>query len=87
MPETKTNRAICQVLYEEGLLQQLSSGDVTAPYAEGFKVPMTPDNVALRRIWVDLKYKDGEPVLRKLQARRAQALLSFFFFFFVVFVV
>ncbi|KAI9365469.1 ribosomal protein S8 [Zopfochytrium polystomum] len=52
VPETNANRA---------------SGDRRGPYLRGHPVSITPDNVATRRIWVDLKYTNGEPVLRNLK--------------------
>jgi ribosomal protein S8 len=67
VPESKTNRAIVQILYEEGFISSIASGDNLGPYNAGFEVPITPDNVSRRRIWLDLKYKEGEPVLSKMK--------------------
>ncbi|KAJ1542740.1 hypothetical protein HK096_009120, partial [Nowakowskiella sp. JEL0078] len=67
VPDSKTNRAICQILYREGFVSALASGDERGPYHVGFPVPVTPDNVSRRKLWVDLKYRDGRPVLTKLQ--------------------
>ncbi|KAJ3412969.1 hypothetical protein HDV05_008684 [Chytridiales sp. JEL 0842] len=67
LPESKTNRAIISILYNEGLITSFSSGDTTGPFQRGHEVPPTPDTLSRRRIWVDLKYRDGEPVLKKLQ--------------------
>ncbi|KAJ3129288.1 Small RNA 2'-O-methyltransferase [Nowakowskiella sp. JEL0407] len=67
VPDSKTNRAICQILYREGFVAGLASGDIRGPFHTGFPVPLTPDNVSKRRLWVDLKYRDGKPVLTKMQ--------------------
>ncbi|KAI8841288.1 30S ribosomal protein S8 [Chytridium lagenaria] len=68
VPESKTNRAVVQVLYEEGFLSSVASGDVLGPYRTGKEVTITPDNVSRRRIWLNLKYRNGEPVLKKISA-------------------
>ncbi|KAJ3287475.1 hypothetical protein HK104_008565 [Borealophlyctis nickersoniae] len=67
VPNSKTNRAICQILYEEGFLQSIASGDIQGPFQRGEEVPLTPSNISKRRIWLDLKYKDGDPVLNKMR--------------------
>ncbi|KAI9091157.1 ribosomal protein S8 [Phlyctochytrium arcticum] len=66
VPHSKTNRAICRVLYDEGFLTNLSSGDQTGPFNAGVEVPITPDNVARRKLWLDLKYYEGLPVLKNI---------------------
>ncbi|KNC96278.1 mitochondrial 37S ribosomal protein MRPS8 [Spizellomyces punctatus DAOM BR117] len=68
VPHSATNRAICQILYEEGFVSTLASGDETGPFQRGVEVPITPDNIARRKIWLDLKYRDGQAVLQKMRA-------------------
>jgi small subunit ribosomal protein S8 len=66
VPESKVNRDIVRILYDEGFISGVSTGDNKGPYHRGYEVPATPDNISRRRIWLDLKYRDGEPVLKKL---------------------
>ncbi|KAJ3109913.1 hypothetical protein HDU96_007056 [Phlyctochytrium bullatum] len=68
VPDTKTNRAVAKILYEEGFISSLASGDVGGPYHAGMRIPVTPDNVSRRKLWLDLKYRNGEPVLRRIKA-------------------
>ncbi|KAJ3202126.1 hypothetical protein HDU67_000785 [Dinochytrium kinnereticum] len=68
VPESRTNRAVAQILYEEGFLTSVASGDVRGPFHTGREVPATPDNISRRRLWLNLKYRSGEPVLRKVSA-------------------
>ncbi|KAJ3337757.1 hypothetical protein HDU93_000534 [Gonapodya sp. JEL0774] len=65
---TKRNFAVCQILYKEGFLSAIYKGDVHGPDNVGHPVPVTPDNVAIRRLWLDLKYRDNLPVLREMKA-------------------
>ncbi|KAJ3326599.1 hypothetical protein HDU76_012784 [Blyttiomyces sp. JEL0837] len=67
VPESTTNRAVCQILYEEGFISGLASGDTQGPFHRGYQVPKTPDNISRRRIWLDLKYREGEPVINKMR--------------------
>ncbi|KAF7731547.1 hypothetical protein EC973_009311 [Apophysomyces ossiformis] len=64
IPETKMNLAISQVLYREGFLSSVSRGNHVGP--DTTYTPTTPDNVATRRLWLNLKYKENQPVLSKL---------------------
>eukprot|EP00842_Homolaphlyctis_polyrhiza_P006023 jgi/Hompol1/6421/HPOL_003481-RA len=67
VPYSKTNKAICAVLYEEGFISALSVGDEQGPFDRGYEVPITPDNIAQRRLWLDLKYRAGESALSRMQ--------------------
>ncbi|KAJ3243211.1 hypothetical protein HDU78_000745 [Chytriomyces hyalinus] len=68
VPESKQNRAIVQILYDEGFVAAVQTGDTLGPYNIGVQVPITPDNLSRRRIWLDLKYSQGEPVLADMRA-------------------
>ncbi|KAJ3084392.1 ribosomal protein S8 [Rhizoclosmatium globosum] len=68
VPETKQSLAIARILADEGFVAGVSKGDTLGPYHAGAAVPVTPDNISRRRIWLDLKYSAGEPVLRDLRA-------------------
>ncbi|KAG0164931.1 hypothetical protein DFQ28_007290 [Apophysomyces sp. BC1034] len=64
IPETKMNLAIANVLYREGFLSSVSRGNHIGPDAS--YTPTTSDNVATRRLWLNLKYKENQPVLSRL---------------------
>ncbi|KAI8927401.1 ribosomal protein S8 [Entophlyctis helioformis] len=66
VPYSQTNKAICAVLYDEGFISSLTAGDEKSPFERGFEVPITPDNVAQRKLWLDLKYRSGEPALNAM---------------------
>lgn len=68
MPATKLNRAVCGILYREGFVSAVLQGDIYGPDPSGHEIPVTPDNVAMRRLWLELKYRDNEPVLRAMKA-------------------
>ncbi|OAJ36062.1 ribosomal protein S8 [Batrachochytrium dendrobatidis JEL423] len=67
VPYSKTNKAICAVLYEEGFISSLTTGDESGPFDRGYMVPITPDNVAQRRLWLDLKYRSGISALTQMK--------------------
>jgi ribosomal protein S8 len=60
-------RSIVDVLYQQGLIQSYATGDVHGPFHLGVQIPVTPTNKDLRRLWVDLKYRQGQPVLSKMR--------------------
>ncbi|KAF9973219.1 hypothetical protein BGZ73_003579 [Actinomortierella ambigua] len=64
VPDTKLNRAISNVLYKEGFIASVSRGNHVQPDTE--YTPTTPDNIATRRLWLELKYNNDEPVLKKM---------------------
>jgi small subunit ribosomal protein S8 len=64
VPYSKTFRAITQILYDEGLIQGLQIGDNLGPFTK--PEPLTNLNVSKRRIWIDLKYRKGEPAINKM---------------------
>ncbi|KAF9201280.1 hypothetical protein BGZ49_008466 [Haplosporangium sp. Z 27] len=66
VPDTKLNLAISNVLYKEGFIAGVSRGDHVQP--DTTFVPTTPDNIATRRLWLELKYNNDEPVLKKMSA-------------------
>ncbi|KAH6581476.1 hypothetical protein BASA61_009057 [Batrachochytrium salamandrivorans] len=67
VPYTKTSKAICAVLYQEGFISALVAGDETGPFDRGYAVPITPDNVAQRKLWLDLKYRSGISALTSMK--------------------
>ncbi|KAJ3011443.1 hypothetical protein HKX48_006838 [Thoreauomyces humboldtii] len=100
VPQSTTNRAICRILYEEGFISSISTGDEKGPYPATASttrnpsvvsttpttttsasssssspipsptqpplVPRPVPNPASQKIWLNLKYKDGQPVLRRM---------------------
>ncbi|OBZ90612.1 37S ribosomal protein S8, mitochondrial [Choanephora cucurbitarum] len=64
IPETKMNLAISNILYREGFLTSVTRGDHVAP--DNSYTPTTNENVATRRIWINLKYKENLPALSRL---------------------
>ena len=67
VPDTILNRSVCNILYSEGFVSSITSGDDSGPYDAGIQVPVTPDNVARRKLWLHLKYRYGNPVLSQLK--------------------
>jgi ribosomal protein S8 len=63
VPFSKANKSICNILYTEGLLSGVSTGDVTGPFERGYPVPVTTNNISRMRLWIDLKYRSGMPAL------------------------
>ncbi|CAG8434791.1 11749_t:CDS:1 [Ambispora gerdemannii] len=65
VPCTKMNLAISQVLYNEGFISSVTRGNHIQP--DTTYTPTTPENIATRRLWLDLKYRDNKPVLTKMR--------------------
>jgi small subunit ribosomal protein S8 len=64
IPETKMNLAISNILYKEGFLTSVTRGNHIGPDREF--TPTTNENVATRRLWLNLKYKENNPALSQL---------------------
>ncbi|KAI8444244.1 ribosomal protein S8 [Phakopsora pachyrhizi] len=64
VPSSSLNLSILSVLLEHGFISNLTRGTVEGPDPKGFKDPELP--IARRRLWVELKYRDEQPVLRKI---------------------
>ncbi|RUP42757.1 30S ribosomal protein S8 [Jimgerdemannia flammicorona] len=58
------NLAVSNILYHQGFISSVARGNYKAPDEE--YTPTTPDNIATRRLWLTLKYRDNEPVLTKM---------------------
>ncbi|CAG8450618.1 11124_t:CDS:10 [Ambispora leptoticha] len=65
VPDTKMNLAISKVLYKEGFISSVTRGDHLQPDIS--YTPTTPENIATRRLWLDLKYRDNKPVLTRMR--------------------
>ncbi|ORX61946.1 30S ribosomal protein S8 [Hesseltinella vesiculosa] len=64
VPETKMNLAICNILYKDGFLTSVARGNHLGP--DTTFTPTTPSNVATRRLWLQLKYKENNPTLEQM---------------------
>lgn len=58
------NLAIANILYREGFLSSVTRGNHLGPDTE--YTPTTNENIATRRLWLTLKYKDNAPALTSL---------------------
>jgi small subunit ribosomal protein S8 len=64
IPETKMNLNVAQILYQQGFISSVSRGNHI-----GIDYSMTtPENIATRRYWLSLKYRNNNPVLSKMSA-------------------
>ena len=63
VPYTKLHLQLALGLYREGFLSLIQRGSVTGPDQEAVEV--TPDNIATRRLWLGLKYRNNQPVIRE----------------------
>lgn len=61
LPYTKLQLQFAYNLYKQGFLSSVERGSTRGPDDEFIEV--TPDNIATRRLWVGLKYRDNKPVL------------------------
>ncbi|KAJ1975754.1 hypothetical protein H4R35_003002 [Dimargaris xerosporica] len=65
VPENKTNLALARILYREGFIASVTRGSHLGPDGDQY-VPTLPDNIATRRLWLKLKYRDDIPTLREM---------------------
>ncbi|KAJ9108651.1 hypothetical protein QFC20_003350 [Naganishia adeliensis] len=63
LPYTSLALSLTSVLLRHGLVSSLSLGSPTAPQPQAFdQLPL-----ASRRLWVTLKHRQGQPVLRRME--------------------
>ncbi|CAG8654933.1 11269_t:CDS:2 [Gigaspora margarita] len=65
VPESKMSLSIVKILYEQGFISSVQRGNHIKP--DEVFTPTVPTNIATRRLWLDLKYRDNEPVLKYMQ--------------------
>lgn len=65
IPHNKLNLQIALGLYREGFLSGVQRGDIYGP--DAVYTETTPENVASRRLWLELKYRKNQPVLKNLK--------------------
>ncbi|ODV79746.1 ribosomal protein S8 [Suhomyces tanzawaensis NRRL Y-17324] len=51
-------------LYKEGFISLIQKGSTTGPDLK--PVEVTPDNISTRRLWLGLKYRSNQPVIRDI---------------------
>lgn len=65
IPYTRLHIDLAENLYKQGFISGVRRGDLAGPDREAVEV--TPDNIATRRLWLDLKYRNGSLVIRSMQ--------------------
>lgn len=65
IPYTRLHLQIALGLYKEGFISTLQRGSQNGP--DLTPVDVTPDNISTRRLWLGMKYRNGNPVLSKFQ--------------------
>jgi ribosomal protein S8 len=55
------------ILLQEGLLQNVTTGDTNGPFRSTMPVTLNQNNIAKARLWLDLKYRNGLPALEKMK--------------------
>lgn len=65
IPYTRLHLQIALGLHKEGFISTLQRGSTAGP--DITPVEVTPDNIATRRLWLGMKYRQGKPVLSKFQ--------------------
>lgn len=69
LPNTKYNLHLMLALHRAGFLSSVTRGGPHPPNdLSADPEPVTPENVATRRLWVGLKYWNNEPVLKRATA-------------------
>ncbi|AGO12751.1 AaceriADR283Wp [[Ashbya] aceris (nom. inval.)] len=61
IPYNKMHLKFAYNLYKNGFLTSLQKGSTKGP--DVTPVEVTPDNIATRRLWLGMKYRENKPVL------------------------
>ncbi|KAK6461820.1 ribosomal protein S8 [Scheffersomyces coipomensis] len=64
VPFTRLHLQIASGLYKEGFISSIQRGSTTGP--DVTPVDVTPDNISTRRLWLGLKYRNNQPVIRDI---------------------
>ncbi|ODV64006.1 mitochondrial 37S ribosomal protein uS8m MRPS8 [Ascoidea rubescens DSM 1968] len=67
IPYTRQSINVALHLYKEGFISAISKGSVVRPDLPSENIEVTFDNIATRKLWVTLKYRDNQPVLGKFR--------------------
>ncbi|EMG50626.1 MRPS8 37S ribosomal protein S8 [Candida maltosa Xu316] len=62
VPYNRTNLQVSMALYKQGFISGIQRGSTDGPDIE--PVEATPDNITSRRLWIDLKYRNNQSVIR-----------------------
>lgn len=65
IPYSKLQLQFAYNLYKQGFISSLQRGSTRGP-DKNF-VEVTPDNISTRRLWLGLKYRENQPILKKCQ--------------------
>ncbi|KAH3665803.1 hypothetical protein OGAPHI_003991 [Ogataea philodendri] len=65
IPYTKLHLKVALGLYQQGFIDSVTRGSVAGP--DPTPVEVTYDNIATRRLWLGMKYRNDRPVLSKFQ--------------------
>ncbi|EDO17823.1 hypothetical protein Kpol_1043p13 [Vanderwaltozyma polyspora DSM 70294] len=61
IPYTRLHLQVAYNLYKNGFISSLQKGSTKGP--DSVPTETTPDNIATRRLWVGLKYRENKPVM------------------------
>src|SRR5579859_1368681 len=67
IPTTRLNLRLALALKTAGFIRTVQPGSWAGPDPEGKIKPVTPANIATRRLWLGLKYVDNERVITQCQ--------------------
>lgn len=62
IPFSRLHLQVALGLYKEGFISSVQKGSTSGP--DQVAVEVTPDNIATRRLWLGLKYRNNQPVIR-----------------------
>lgn len=62
IPFSRLHLQIALGLYREGFISSVQKGSTSGP--DQYPVDVTPDNIATRRLWLGLKYRNNQSVIR-----------------------
>ncbi|RCK67500.1 37S ribosomal protein S8, mitochondrial [Candida viswanathii] len=65
VPYNRTNLLASMALYQQGFIGGVTTGSTKGP--DRVPVIATPDNIASRRLWLDLKYRNNLPVINEIE--------------------
>lgn len=66
IPLSRLHMNLAVHLYKQGFISAIQKGSDEAPDPAGQPVEITSDNIATRRLWLTLKYRNDKPVLNNI---------------------
>lgn len=64
VPFSRMHLQVAQGLYKEGFIASMQKGSTSGPDLK--PVEVTPDNISTRRLWLELKYRNNQSVIRDI---------------------